>query len=55
MIVEKKSKMKLREMMLIDNTNRIKIENKNIKGSISLEGAIIDDITFQKLQRNLKW
>ena len=27
---------------LINNTKRIKVENENIKGSISLQGAIID-------------
>jgi len=32
---------------VINKTNRIKIENENIKGSISLEGAIIDDIIFK--------
>ena len=32
---------------LINNTNRIKVENGNIKGSISLQGAIIDDIIFK--------
>ena len=38
---------------VINNTNRIKIENKNIKGSISLQGAIIDDIIFKNYNENL--
>jgi len=38
---------------VINNTNRIKIENKNIKGSISLQGAIIDDIIFKKYNETL--
>ena len=31
----------------INKTNRIKVENENIKGSISLQGAIIDDIIYR--------
>jgi len=38
---------------VINKTNRIKIENENIKGSISLEGAIIDDIIFKKYKETL--
>ena len=38
---------------VINNTNRIKIENKNIKGSISLQGAIIDDIIFKNYNETL--
>ena len=38
---------------VINDTNRIKIENKNIKGSISLQGAIIDDIIFKNYNENL--
>ena len=30
----------------IKNVDRINLENSKIKGSISLEGGIIDDITF---------
>ena len=37
----------------INKTNRIKIENENIKGSISLEGAVIDDITFKNYRETL--
>ena len=38
---------------LINNTKRIKIENENIKGSISLQGAIIDDIIFKNYNETL--
>ena len=37
----------------IIKTKRVKIENNNIKGSISLEGAIIDDIVFKNYKENL--
>ena len=45
--------MKLQEMNVINNTKRIKVENANIKGSISLQGAIIDDIIFQNYNETL--
>ena len=42
----------------LNSTKRIKIENNNIKGTISLQGALIDDITFknynEKLEENEK-
>ena len=38
---------------VINKTNRIKIENENIKGSISLKGAIIDDIIFKNYRETL--
>jgi len=38
---------------LINNTKRVKVENENIKGSISLEGAIIDDILFKNYKKEL--
>ena len=38
----------------INKSNRVRLENENIKGSISLEGGIIDDITFKKYRKNLK-
>ena len=37
----------------IDSVKRVKIENSNIKGSISLQGAIIDDITFKNYKVSL--
>ena len=38
---------------VINNTNRIKVENENIKGSISLQGGIIDDIIFKNYKETL--
>ena len=38
---------------VINKTNRVKIENENIKGSLSLQGAIIDDITFKNYKETL--
>jgi len=38
---------------LVGNTKRIKVENENIKGSISLQGAIIDDIIFKNYKETL--
>ena len=37
----------------INSVERIKIENSNIKGSISLQGAIIDDVTFKNYKVSL--
>ena len=47
------SKNEISRNEIINNTNRIKIENENIKGSISLEGALIDDIVFKKYKKTL--
>ena len=38
----------------INNVERIKLENTNIQGSISLEGALIDDIIFKNFKKSLK-
>ena len=38
---------------LMGDTKRIKVENENIKGSISLQGAIIDDIIFKNYKETL--
>ena len=38
---------------VISNVERVKIENSNIKGSISLRGAIIDDIVFKNYKKEL--
>ena len=38
---------------IVNKTKRVKIENENIKGSLSLEGAIIDDIIFKNYKETL--
>ena len=38
----------------INKSSRIKIENENIIGSISLKGALIDDVSFKKHKQNLQ-
>ena len=38
----------------IQKEDRIKIENNNIIGSISLKGALIDDVSFKKHKQDLK-
>ena len=38
----------------INNADRIILENSNIKGSISLQGAIIDDIVFKNYKKELE-
>ena len=38
----------------INKVERIKIENNNIIGSISLRGGLIDDVSFKKHKQNLK-
>jgi len=50
---EKEIKNKITRNDVINNTNRIKLENENIKGSISLKGAIIDDIIFKNYNETL--
>ena len=37
----------------LSSVKRIKIENENITGSISLQGAVIDDITFKNYKESL--
>ena len=37
----------------IKNSERIKIENESIIGSLSLKGGLIDDISFKKHKQNL--
>tara|TARA_B100000686_G_scaffold87373_1_gene94124 strand:- start:644 stop:2323 length:1680 start_codon:yes stop_codon:yes gene_type:complete len=37
----------------ITSVDRIEIENENIKGSISLQGAIIDDVIFKNYKKSL--
>ncbi len=38
----------------LKNSKRIKIENSNIIGSMSLQGAVIDDISFKRHKQNLE-
>ena len=52
-IEEVKPSKKIERSETIASVSRVKMENKNIKGSISLEGAIIDDITFKNYKVSL--
>ena len=38
----------------VNKTERIKIENSSITGSLSLEGGLIDDVSFKNHKQNLK-
>ena len=38
----------------LKKTNRILLENKKIKGSISLEGAVIDDLSFKNYKVDIQ-
>ena len=38
----------------INQNERVKFENNNIRGSISLKGAIIDDLTFKQYDTELE-
>ena len=37
----------------LNSVERVKLENDNIKGSVSLEGGVIDDIVFKKYNKEL--
>ena len=52
-IDENKTKNEITRSDTINNTKRVKIENENIKGSLSLQGAIIDDIIFKNYRETL--
>jgi len=39
--------------LVIKETQRVKVENNNLTGSISLKGGVIDDITFKNYKQNL--
>ena len=53
-IEEIESSKKITRNEAINSVDRIKLENKNIKGTISLEGAIIDDVVFKNYKKSLK-
>ena len=38
----------------LENSERVKIENESIVGSMSLEGGLIDDISFKKHKQDLE-
>ena len=46
-LIEKEESKKVKREEVIKIDNRIIFENENIVGSISLEGALIDDLTFK--------
>ena len=50
-ITEKSKKISRNEA--INAVDRISLENNNIKGSISLEGGIIDDVIFKNYNKEL--
>jgi YidC/Oxa1 family membrane protein insertase len=52
-IEEKETNNEIKRSDAIAKTKRIKVENQNIKGSISLQGAIIDDIVFKNYKKDL--
>ena len=52
-IEEQEAKIEVSRSESINKTKRIKVENEVIKGSISLEGAIIDDIIFKNYKETL--
>ena len=52
--LENKSVKKISREDSIKSTRRIKFENENVEGSISLKGGLIDDITFKKYNETLQ-
>ena len=50
---EKGTKNEITRSNTINKTKRVKIENANIRGSLSLQGAIIDDIIFKNYKETL--
>ena len=51
---QKESLVKISREEAIDQDERIQFENENIIGSISLKGAIIDDLTFKNYDTTLE-
>ena len=50
--IVKKAEIKVSRSDAITETGRIKIENKNLIGSIALKGGLIDDITLKNYNSN---
>jgi len=50
---KKETKSEITRSDTINKTERVKIENENIRGSLSLQGAIIDDIIFKNYKETL--
>ena len=53
-IENKSESKKISRIEALKVNNRIKVENENILGSISLKGAVIDDLTFKKYNTNIE-
>ena len=53
-IEEIESSKKISRSEAINKVKRIKLENDNIKGSISLEGGVIDDVIFKNYKQKLE-
>ena len=51
---QKENSIKISRNEAITQNERVNFENNNIKGSISLKGAIIDDLTFKKYNTELE-